>query len=1227
MAATAMEARPLRIKLTKAVSQKKDADLQRLLLDGNSSRRNDENDLRTLLGKAVSIGYENGARLLLEAGAKIDGVGSHGPLHGAIANTNDKTRNAIITLLLSHGCELEAKDHLGRTGLMAACLRGQNDVIITLLTRGADPNVEDQSGKNALQLMASESKRNTKWSPEALSMLLPKVRDLNKRDSEGREGRTPLLWAAARGQLALVGALLQIGKGVVDVNQTNDQGHSALHLAARHNEPEMIKLLIFSGAKIEARSDGDWTPLLMAAKEGNESAIDALLTSNANVNVRTSSGMTSLHWAAESGKLDAVNRIMRERHAHKNSKDSFDSTPLIRAAQNGHWDIVDALRPYVLEGPTNSVARKACQRFRAAVVNFFEDKDAHGGIKNKVNKQTVWQILYARDEKAPDMPAIPIALDHVEGVKKPLFRWIHLPANNISWLEALLTKYYLEGECKDVTVLKSLLRLLGRQQHRGSEIHSRFMRPSCKRIWIPPKRSVADPAQSTPHRPSHVGRKVTPSTPPPPSSRSTAPATAAQTQPQLEEDMMVMFMPYLHWETDRNRTLLTQSIREPSGNTHALEESELSKIPKDILLIHGYVGGSTDLHPRRTLDQFKHHSTKTDLQDADQVVYRYCRRSRKELKIFMVDQLWLISIGNLLISCFPERWRQPHRDPLNLFEGVVEDINSTTRPPVRNVFELATVITERCTGLFDRQQWDSDDLLFAEMFELSIGRLTRKETKLFQRFKEASSHWLRAHDGGKMLYKSQLGLLEHDHDHEQSSSGWSSSEEERSHHHHHGGGGVSSHTTQHQGRLLRTEDSWHDRHQASDSFVNDLLNIDNEAALLVECKDVEDELDILTSVLRQQRQVLNDFDATLRAAKNIVRTHRLDLYGKVSEQQRLVDLDVLDLGRMARQAKSVNDNLTQVLDLKQKHANAVEARFQRKQAEETARQGQTIMVFTIVTIVFLPLSFLASFFAIDVIEFPRPPGTAAQGELHLSWVVQYILGIGLAVSVPLIGLAFVVGDIQAWWVNRKLRKYHRRRRNGNGNGNGNGNDKDNRKKSHRVVGGVEDDVRFTDDVDNNDKKRTSGMSMGLMSWAPGFGFGFGGGGLRRRGGRPAWLVMGRDREKRQPPGLPVSNANLFSSLPQGRSDGSKQRDDEKPHHPRRANGNNNQMQTQTQSLVAMSIQASGAQGGRQPMSSMESSRQGGGGARYPRRLRRVGTETTERSAATEDLEVGGGFGV
>lgn len=46
------------------------------------------------------------------------------------------------------------------------------------------------------------------------------------------------------------------------------------------------------------------------------------------------------------------------------------------------------------------------------------------------------------------------------------------------------------------------------------------------------------------------------------------------------------------------------------------------------------------------------------------------------------------------------------------------------------------------------------------------------------------------------------------------------------------------------------------------------------------------------------------------------------------------------------------------MDLRQKHANLSEAKFARKQAEETAKQGNTIMVFTIVTILFVRIDIL-----------------------------------------------------------------------------------------------------------------------------------------------------------------------------------------------------------------------------------------------------------------------------
>ena len=90
----------------------------------------------------------------------------------------------------------------------------------------------------------------------------------------------------------------------------------------------------------------------------------------------------------------------------------------------------------------------------------------------------------------------------------------------------------------------------------------------------------------------------------------------------------------------------------------------------------------------------------------------------------MVDQLWLWILGNdLIITCFPQRWKQPKNDPLNVLDGIIEDMNSKTRPPVKSVYDLATLITGRCSGVFDRHRLGDEDYQFLDMFESSIGQV------------------------------------------------------------------------------------------------------------------------------------------------------------------------------------------------------------------------------------------------------------------------------------------------------------------------------------------------------------------------------------------------------------------------------------------------------------------------------------------------------------------------
>ncbi|KAL6873039.1 hypothetical protein J3F83DRAFT_731846 [Trichoderma novae-zelandiae] len=104
------------------------------------------------------------------------------------------------------------------------------------------------------------------------------------------------------------------------------------------------------------------------------------------------------------------------------------------------------------------------------------------------------------------------------------------------------------------------------------------------------------------------------------------------------------------------------------------------------------------------------------------------------------------------------------------------------------------------------------------------------------------------------------------------------------------------------------------------------------------------------------------------------------IWGDLRERQNLplrtVNRHSKQLKRMNERAKNTNLALSTLVDLKQKQNNMIDARAARQQAEQSHRmtleaekQGKTLMVFTIVTIIFLPLSFIAAFFAIPTKEF------------------------------------------------------------------------------------------------------------------------------------------------------------------------------------------------------------------------------------------------------------------
>lgn len=81
--------------------------------------------------------------------------------------------------------------------------------------------------------------------------------------------------------------------------------------------------LLSAGARVDARSCHQWTPLQFAARYGHVSILRELIGAGANINLRGFHGWTALYYGARSGHLDATEVLLlagADVHALDNDK-------------------------------------------------------------------------------------------------------------------------------------------------------------------------------------------------------------------------------------------------------------------------------------------------------------------------------------------------------------------------------------------------------------------------------------------------------------------------------------------------------------------------------------------------------------------------------------------------------------------------------------------------------------------------------------------------------------------------------------------------------------------------------------------------------------------------------------------------------------------------------------------------------------------------------------------
>ncbi|KAF2252850.1 hypothetical protein BU26DRAFT_210735 [Trematosphaeria pertusa] len=202
--------------------------------------------------------------------------------------------------------------------------------------------------------------------------------------------------------------------------------------------------------------------------------------------------------------------------------------------------------------------------------------------------------------------------------------------------------------------------------------------------------------------------------------------------------------------------------------------------------------------------------------------------------------------------------------------------------------------------------------------------------------------------------------------------------------------------------------------------VSALTNITEETNLLKEIKDILDELNSILLIFKQQELVVQsmgkhedaeEFDEDTgellspadspkyRMRSRIQRSHS-ELLRTIRDHKR--DVEMLEL-----EAVRTHDSLSMLLDLKQKQASVLEADYARQETVETTSQGKTLLVFTTVTIIFLPLSFIAGFFSMNAREingYERP--------------IRQIMAIMIPSTVAVLSIAVAVayaGKIRHAW--------------------------------------------------------------------------------------------------------------------------------------------------------------------------------------------------------------------
>ncbi|KAF8474962.1 ankyrin repeat protein nuc-2 [Kalaharituber pfeilii] len=154
-------------------------------------------------------------------------------------------------------------------------------------------------------------------------------------------GRTPLHYACIHGRLDMIQTLVNVAPATI--NTMDHDNFTPLIHAINHNQPQIIRQLISSGARVDANGEKDYIPLNLACQNGLVEITEILLQQRPRIQA-DAEGLFPQHHVARCGHSIKLLQMLKDYGANMDEVDKLNQwTSVFYAASEGHVECLNAL--------------------------------------------------------------------------------------------------------------------------------------------------------------------------------------------------------------------------------------------------------------------------------------------------------------------------------------------------------------------------------------------------------------------------------------------------------------------------------------------------------------------------------------------------------------------------------------------------------------------------------------------------------------------------------------------------------------------------------------------------------------------------------------------------------------------------------------------------------------------------------------------------------------------